>query len=97
MGAFAANVLPTRKSAAACARAVSMEMEAVNASIPEELPTFWYDDSEEPMATWRQHYGLAFTSFFAGCAFVATMNAIVKRAAKRRGQRAEMSSALLAA
>lgn len=104
MGAFAANVLPTSKTAAACAQAVAMEMEAVNTTIPEELPTFWYDDSEElsewmddhseePLATSQQNYGLAVASFFAGCA-VATMIAV---AAKRRRQSAEMSSPLLAA
>jgi len=97
MGAFAANVLPTSKSAAACARAVAMEMQAVNASIPEEIPTFWYDDSEEAPATWWQLYGFGFTSFFAGCTLAATMIAVAKRFAKRSPQRADMSSALLAA
>jgi hypothetical protein len=74
-----------------------MEMQAVNASIPEEIPTFWYDDSEKAPATGWQLYGLGFTSFFAGCTLAATMIAVAKRVAKRSPQRADMSSALLAA
>jgi len=95
MGAFAANVLPTTRSYAACARAVAMEMLAVNSSIPEDMPTFWYDDSADSPANEWPRYCLM--SFFAGCMLAATMVAVAKRVANRSPQRTEISSALLVA